>query len=114
MLDIKKNQLQPAVFKHLYIFFYLFNLIPGSSSNITPRKVYTKSISEKKICRLCAEAAERYGRLFGKASEKKRICEKVFLVTGVKLLETDERNDVICQKCERQLEKSVEFNSREI
>ena len=71
----------------------------------TPRKVY--GVSD--ICRLCGCAGKRYVKLYGRVAKEKSLIEKIKLVTGLSLIQTDELTDNLCLKCERSVENMFKF-----
>ena len=95
-------------------------IILGDVTKLTPRKIYDRHYGNK-LCRLCGKAIDstKYGRLFGKAAESKKLCERIKLITdvtiletsGVTILETSGNSEIICRNCERLLEKCMQFRT---
>ena len=93
--------------KCIYIYIIL-----GDVTKLTPRKIYDRHHGNK-LCRLCRKAIDstKYGRLFGKAAESKKLCERIKLITDVTILETSGNSEIICRNCERLLEKCMQFRT---
>ena len=77
---------------------------------LTPKKVYNRQ-ENKKICRLCVCEVTRFGRIFSKAGKAKHLFSKIVKITNIKILETDDLSDILCQKCERFLDSVVKFQT---
>ena len=66
---------------------------------MTPQKIYARD--NKKNCRLCGteQKTSKYAKLFGKVGESKKLTDKIKLISGVDIVETDGASDIICRNC---------------
>lgn len=81
------------------------------AQKVTPTKTFYRDLGN--LCRLCGNEPLYTINIFSKSGQKNQLRDKIIKSTGL-CVQNDGSSDVVCRKCERTLDKIIQFQEKVI